>query len=255
MKTPFTREHGSYGMAIASFIIGAGTAGKFSFISLTTLGGIILLIMAKFPLSIIIQRRNLEKGMTKRIFFWAFIFTFHGLMLLAPLLKILNMEQISLLGILAVSHAAIYFFAIAIMKERTLPAEIAGISTIALSGIFGYVSAGGTNTATALMLWLIILLYYSASVFKVRSLVDKGRKEFFRKINFIYPVTCILVTSAFAYFELIPYLVLLSFIPLLENIYSNFSELNYNFNRLRKVGWTEVLKSAVFGIILIITIN
>lgn len=252
MKIPFTREHGAYGMAITCFIIGAGIGGNLKLWTFTTLIALILFIMAKFPLSILLQRRNIDKTTRKQFIFWTFIFVHTGFLLSLPLLKVLSGKLLIFTGLMVGFHLLFYLLFILINKERMILAEITGISTICTSGILGYISSGGVDIKNAILVWLIPLLYYTASIFKVRSLILKEGKELFKGINLFYPVFCSIIVLLLAFMNLVQYSVLLCFIPLIENIIVNFKKDRVD---IRKTGWIEVAKSAVFGLILIFTLR
>lgn len=252
MKIPFTREHGAYGMAITSFIIGAGVGGSFDLWTITTLLGIVLFIMAKFPLSILLQGRDIDRGTKKKFIFWAFVFIHTGFLLFIPFLKILALKLIIFIFLFVLFHITIYFLFVIMRKERSIIAEVSGISTICLSGLLGYFSSGGEDIRDASLVWFIPLIYYTASIFKVRSLIQKDGREFFRRINFLYPIFCSIIVIGLALMNLVQLSVLLCLIPLVENIIVNFRKEKVD---IRKAGWIEVAKSAIFGLILIFTLR
>ncbi len=252
MKIPFTREHGAYGMAITSFVIGAGVGGTFRLWTLTTLIAIILFIMAKFPLSILLQGREIDKNMKRQFILWSFIFLYTGFLLSLPLMRVLPAKILILTGISVGIHLLLYFLFIVLRKERAILAEVIGIGTICLSGVFGFFSSGGEVIKDAVFIYLLPLLYYTASIFKVRSLVLKEGREFFRKVNFLYPFFCGIIVFILAIMNLLEFSVLLSLLPLLENISANLKTTKVD---IRKVGWVEVAKASAFGLILIFTLR
>jgi hypothetical protein len=252
MKIPFTREHGAYGMAITTFVIGAGIGGNLKLWTLTTLLALILFIMAKFPLSILLQGRNIDRAMKKQFVFWAFVFIHTGFLLALPLLKNLQSNKLFFAVTIVLAHIILYFLFVLVRKERTVLAEVAGISAICISGILGYLSSGGEDIKSAVLIWIIPLLYYTASIFKVRSLILKEEREFFKRINLLYPLFCSIIVLFMAVMNFVQYSVLLCLLPLVENILVNFKKERVD---IRRTGWIEVAKSAIFGIILIFTLR
>lgn len=252
VKVIFTREHGAYGMAITSFVIGAGVAGAITLQSITTLSGVILLIMAKYPLSLLLQRRNLDAPLRKSAFFWSFVFLHSGFLFFLPLLKSLKLDMVIFAVLFAGIHAALYFLAVLFRKERTIFVEVLGISALSVAGFLGYLASGGKDKIQGLFIWFIPLLYYTASIFKVRSIVDRERQEFFGLLNTLYPFLCAGLLALFSIADLFRISVLFCLLPLLENLAFVLKKERVD---IRKVGWTEVLKSAVFGIILIFTLR
>ncbi len=252
MKIPFTREHGAYGMAITSFVIGAGVGGTFKLWTLTTLIAVILFIMTKFPISILLQGREIDRGMRRQFILWSFIFLHTGFLLSLPLIRILTAKILVFTGITVFMHLILYFLFIVLKKERTILAEVIGIGTICLSGFIGFFSSGGEVIKDAVFIYLLPLLYYTASIFKVRSLVVKERREFFMKVNLLYPLFCSIIVLIFAIMNLIEFSVLLCLLPLVENISVHFKKAKVD---IRKTGWIEVAKASVFGLILIFTLR
>lgn len=252
MKVPITREHGAYGMAITCFIIGAAIGGNWKLWTFTTLIALILFIMAKFPLQILLQGRKIDIATRKQFIFWSFVFLHTGFLLTLPLLKVLSLQLLFFTGLIAGFHILLYFLFVLMKKERTILAEVAGISSICISGILGYFSSGGGEIRSAILIWVIPLLYYTASIFKVRSLILREGKEFFKGLNLYYPIFCSIIILILAVMNLIQYSVLLCLLPLLENIIVNFKDERVD---IRKAGWIEVAKSAIFGLILIFTLR
>lgn len=252
MKIPFTREHGAYGMAITSFVIGSAIGGRFNIYTLSTIAGIILLIMAKYPVQMLFQRRSIDIQFKRKFAFWGFIFTHGGFLLLLPLFRNLSGQAVLLIIIPGMLHAIFYFIAMLFKKERTLFAEVLGISALSLSGVFGYYSSGGSEVQLPIFIWLLPILYYTASIFKVRSLLQKEERDFYRRLSFVYPILCVIIVSGFAMINLIQFSVLLSLLPLAENLLVQFRSGKID---IRRTGWIEVVKSAVFGIILIFTLR
>lgn len=252
MKVPFTREHGAYGMAITSFVIGSAIGGNVTLYSVLSLLSIIFLIMAKFPLSILLQGRDIDKGTRMQFILWSLLFLQTGFLLSLPLLKLFTVKLLVFTGLSGILHLLLYFLFIVCRKDRTIFAEVLGISTICLSGILGFFSSGGGVIKDAVFIWFLPLLYYTASIFKVRSLIMKEGKEFFKRINLLYPFFCGIMISGFVFMNFVQFSVLLCLVPLVENIIVNFKKERID---IRRTGWIEVTKSAVFGLILIFTLR
>ncbi len=252
MKVPFTREHGAYGMAITSFVIGSVIGGRLMLTTFTTLAGILLLIMAKFPVQMLFQRRSIDVQLKKKFALWGFIFTHSGMLLFLPIYHKLPERALTVVVIFVIFHLILYFILLFFRKERTIFAEVIGISALSLSGTFGYYASSGADSQTAIFIWMLSLLYYTASIFKVRSILFKEEGDFYRWVSLIYPVFCVIIISGIAMMNLIQFSVLLCLLPLLDNILVQFKKGKID---IRKTGWMEVAKSAVFGIILILTLR
>lgn len=252
MKVPFTREHGAYGMAITSFVIGSVIGGRLMLATFTTIAGILLLIMAKFPVQMLFQRRSIDVQLRKKFALWGFIFTHSGLLFFLPIYHKLSERALLVVAIFAISHLILYFLLMLLRKERTIFAEVIGISALSLSGTFGYYASSGADSQTAILIWMLSSLYYTASIFKVRSMLFMEGRDFYRRLSLIYPIFCVIIISGLAMVNLIQFSVLLSLLPLLDNILVQFKKGKID---IRKTGWLEVAKSAVFGIILILTLR
>lgn len=252
MTVPFTKEHGAYGMAITTFVIGSAIGGGFGIYTLSTIVGIILLIMAKYPIQMLFQKRSIDRKLKRRFVFWGLIFIYSGFLLLLPLFRNLSGRAVLLIIISPILHATFYFLTMLFKRDRTIFAEVLGISALSSSGVFGYYASGGEDVQLSMFIWMLALLYYTASIFKVRSLLMKEEKNFYRRLSFAYPIFCVIIVSGFAIINLIQFCVLFSLLPLAENILVQFRSGKID---IRRTGWIEVVKSAVFGIILTFTLR
>jgi len=208
--------------------------------------------MAKFPVQMLMQRRGIETGMRKKFLFWGFVFLHTGFLLLLPLVRVLPVNVLFVSGALVLIHAGLYFLFIFLKKGRSIPAEILGISILSTAGIFGFFSSGGNGLRTGLLIWAISVLYYSASIFKVRALLFNQQRDYYRTISIIYPIFCVTIIFVLAMLNLTGWGVILCVVPLVENVLVQFRNEKVD---IRRVGWIEVAKSAVFGIILILTLR
>ncbi len=130
-----------------------------------------------------------------------------------------------------------FFYLVSLISagEHRIYTEILGFATLTLSVVLGqFLTSGEVST----VLYLAVSTFFIAGVFKVRVHMRKGKKE---RIMMVSYLGCLLFVYAFSGLSLIPLL------PLTENL---LHALGLYRQKLRTVGWMEVLKGVVFVILI-----
>lgn len=145
--------------------------------------------------------------------------------------------------------------------DRTIPGELITIAGLALTAPGAYYVARGFEPA-ALYLWGLTTLYSGSSAFYVRmKMRQRALKRPARnlrerlvlgKANVIYLAILALAVGTAATTKQIPWLAPLAFLPLglkvLDGILRGGPQVN-----IKRVGWTEVIHSIAFTVLLIAT--
>jgi len=236
---PFPKEHGVWAMLAASIITGAAIAGSFRPMVLSTAAGLSLLFMAKAPLKSIL--RNLAG---KNSFAWLSAYVLAAVPLLFPLLPHIPAAIASLAALVTIAVGPVYVLAMRNRTEMRISSEIPAMAVIALAAPFANAAAGGESSYVMSSIWLLGLLYYSASSFRVRTVPGSN---LLRPALAYYAVLAIGLGIAAAGGK-IPALAAIAFMPLLENAYRTFRP---SREKLSLLGRIELVKLALFTALMI----
>ena len=105
-------------------------------------------------------------------------------------------------------------------EERSVPAQLVAIVGFAMAAPAAHYAARGEWHSDALWLWLLAWLYFSSSVFHVKTTVlavQASRRQAYarmRLLNVAYHAGMLLLTGFLAARALVPPLVLLGYVPL-----------------------------------------
>ena len=228
---PFTKEPGSWVMFAVAFFTGAAVSG-FTPRAVLVFAALALVLMAKAPLL-----GYLRKGEKDAL---------GGLLpYLLPGLGILSWSvwmnpPLAFLYLAGGLLFALYYY---LEKRKKLPliySEAAGMAVMGLAAVIGASLAG--DMAPWTYLWPMFFVFYFASSFRVR-LFSKDRK--YRLMGVIYSGAVLLSSAALA---LKGHLIFISFLPLVEDLYSSLRPRKEKF---RAIGLKEAVKAVIFAAILI----
>jgi hypothetical protein len=231
VKIPFVREWGSWvvfaSSALAAIAAASVSMGKVAGSGSATdlimvLVGMFFLINAKNPLASSIRSgfRHSEHVL------WLMIFSLSGALLLLPPVK----SAMPFLAVCVVPVAT-YVVLLRAGKEHHIMAELNGFALLALSApVVFFIMTGNISWR----IYLTVLLFFWAGVFKVRVRIRKNR--FYKTVMVLY---CIFAVAAYAAAD-IPVIILL---PLIENAVSS---LWFREQKLRTTGNIELAKSVLF---------
>jgi hypothetical protein len=235
MKVPVVKEWGSWVVFISSWLAGlvAGfkarpweTGSGFSSTLLLTILGLTFLINSKNSLTSVFR----TKGKITEHWLWLLFFSLAGLILMLPFL-LAGIKEFSVFSFLIIS----YIIILSLGREHHILAELNGFALLTLSSPIVYFVISGD---VSLRLYIAVMLFFAAGVFKVRVRLKKNL--FYRRVMIIYCSSVFLVFYLLA----IPVILLL---PLIENI---ISVTLMREERLRTTGYTEMVKGIAFIILI-----
>lgn len=220
-KSYFLKEYGSWSVLIISFLIGIGTSRSFSWQVVPLFLALALLVNSKQALTRWMRRA--EDRVSLLIFL--------GHIVVATILFFLVFgNDIPMLLPLLVFPAA-YLVTSKIAGEHFILTEVLGFVLLSLAAILAkFLLTGGLDVR----LFVGVALYFTAGVFKVKTLLLKKTRD--RVLSVLY-----IVFTVYAYRRFhIPLIILL---PLVDNLIVAVAPYRM---KLKTTGWTEVAKSLVF---------
>lgn len=235
---PFPKEHGVWAMLAASIITGAAVAGSFNATVLSAAAGMLLLFMAKAPLKSIL--RSPDKG----AYAWLAGYVVAAALLLLPLAPRIPASLAVLAAVVIIGAGPVYVRAMLQKKEMRIASEIPAMAVIALAAPFAHAAAGGKSTDAMFSIWILGLLYYAASSFRVRTVPGSN---LLRPALAYYAILAIGLAIA-AGCGKIPNLAAIAFIQLVENA---FRALRPAREKISRLGRIELVKLAVFTALII----
>jgi hypothetical protein len=231
MRVPLVKEHGAWFVFVFSCAAGI-IAGSLS-ISHTTsdqayvdlalaIAGIALLINAKSP-AVSLIRAGSRKGENAA---WLALFFFSGMLCLMPFLAKGFIPFVFFAPLIIA-----YFMLIAYDKEHLIVTEVIGFSLLTIGVAVTYFILAD---ALSVKLYAVVLIFFSAGVFKVRLRLKKTL--FFRQVMVIY---CLAAVGIYMIMGVSFWILL----PLTENIlYSIW----LREEKLKVIGNTELVKGLIF---------
>lgn len=239
MNIPFPKEHGVWAMLLTSLIIGFAVGGSVGFAGISVVLSLSLLLMAKAPL------KSMLRSFEPVHLYWSIAYLLLSGLFLLPFLPLITPRLAILSAMVMLPAVPVYLAALFYKREMQITYEIPAMALLSLSASFSYTAAGGADTTTMFSLWLLGLLYYSASSFRVRS----SPKSRTLNAGLIYYSILLLSICTAAALGLIPALAGLAFLPILENIWKT---LRPRKEKISTLGRTELLKTIIFATFAII---
>jgi hypothetical protein len=220
-KAYFLKEYGSWSVLIVSSVIGVGVSRTFSWAVIPLFIVLSLLINSKQAFSKWIRRSEGIMALTvflaqvaAAVIILVFLFG-SGIMMLLPLLV----------------FPAAYLLSYRFAGEHSILTEVLGFVLLSLAAVLmKYLLTGGIDVR----LFLGVAFYFSAGVFKIKSLVQKKAR---------YRLMTILIIPASLYIYHRMYIPMIILLPLLDNFIA--ASTLYKVS-LKTTGWIELAKSLTF---------
>ena len=272
MSVRLPNEHGAWGMLAVPLVCAVAVAGVPSWDALLR-----LLLVTVAVLGLFLLRASLEAARRWRAIFEPAHLLLSAATLLAGGLLVLAYRQLELLALasvagilyllqhrLATQHRSNRLSAQEgerYLEKRSLLAELVGVVVLTLSAPAAWIAVRGALTATAAELWALNLLFFLGGVlyvkYRVRGL--QAHRDFAalrQRLGFAWPVFLYhLALAAFLLcwvaLESRNAALLLAFTPGILRASQLAFQLGERFP-IRRLGWTEVLHSAVFAALLVL---
>lgn len=222
----FLKEYGSWSVLIIAYIIGIGVSRGFSWLTVPLFVALGLLINSKQAFTRWVRGRGEQQA----------LFVFLGQIAAATvILLVLFREDVPRLLPLLV-FPGLYLLMNRFAGEHFVLTEVLGFALISLAAVLAkFLITGGID----IRLFVAVALYFSAGVFKVKTLLRKRTQD--RILTALFVIFAGLVYIGFH----IPLIILL---PLVDNIVVAISPYKV---KLKTTGWIEVAKSLLFFALMI----
>ncbi len=166
------REHGAWAMLIVPFLIGM-LASETKYLHLIFFIGVLAFYFSSGPLLAYIRRPKLKNDVLPSMLIYVSV----GAVFTIPILYML--PEILLLGlfILPLFAANVYFAKM--KKERLFLNDFIAITALSFLVLIAYYIGVGTVDNKAILLMLINIIFFTASVFHVKTLIrERGNNKF-----------------------------------------------------------------------------
>ncbi len=226
-KGYFLKEYGSWSVLVVSFLAGIFVSREFKWAEFPLLLALALLINSKQAYMKWLRGKDDRTPLI--------VFLGHIIAAAAVLLAIFRSDIVMLLPLLV--FPAAYLLSNKLFGEHFLVTELLGFVLLSLAGVLAkYLLTGGLDVR----LFLGLAMYFTAGVFKIKSLVLKKTAD--RVLTVLYAFF-----AAYVYHRMyIPFVILL---PVAENIVAAVTLYKV---KLRITGLIELAKSLVFLVLFIV---
>jgi hypothetical protein len=215
------KEYGSWSVLSVSFLAGLFVSREFSWQAVPLFAALGLLINSKQAFMKWTRRKEDRAALL--------VFLSQLTVAAAVMIAIFRGDVPRLLPLLL--FPAAYLISNRLAGEHHVVTEILGFTLISLAAVLAkFLVTGGVDVR----LFIAMAFYFSAGVFKVKTLVLKKTRD--RILTVLW-----LVLTVFAYRGF--HIQLLILLPLVDNLLAAVALYNV---KLKTVGWTEVIKSLVF---------
>jgi hypothetical protein len=176
-KPPIPKEHGSWAMWIVPLLIGFIVAPVWNWQNLILMVAALGFFLARYPLALLIKTRH--RSNTNKAYLWRWTLIYGGITALCGAWLVLARQLWLLIpmGIIGGMLLAFHLWLVARRQEMSVAGELAGILGLALGAPMAYYTAGGQMDLTALMLWVVNVLYFGGTVFYIKLKVRQQPRQ------------------------------------------------------------------------------
>jgi len=220
------REHGAWGMLLVPFAIAVAVSGVFDWKMALLLVSTLLFYIARASW----LRRNWK---------WMTVLLIASLAAAAPLFFVWKLWWLAAFSTVAAAFAAR-------PNPRGLAMQVAAVGGLTLTAPAAWYVATGALDAAAFWIWLWNTLYFAGGVLYVRLRIARAGLRW--PVLAFYGAVLLFVL-ALALANVVSYRVLLAFAPAATRAAIGVGRLALPL-RVKRLGWSEVAHSLVFGVLL-----
>lgn len=244
-------------MLLVPLLVGLGVAGRVDAPGLLFAGAALALFLARYPMTMMLKRPRLRREPAWPVWTLVYLLLAGGFTL--PLLGSYGRWGLMGIGALAGLLMVAYLMMVARRAEMTAAGEWLGIAGLTLTAPGAYYAATGILDGTAMLLWLINLLYFGGTVFYVKlkvreqprrpAPVSTWEKLMAGRATLLYHLFALSIVLWLSFFGWAPALAPLAFAPCLAKALRGVVAWGGRPNMVR-LGVTEILHSLVFGVLI-----
>jgi len=262
------REHGSWGILLVPFVTGVAVTGEWNLPALLALVAIVAVFLGRPSLELLIAGKGGLPSPSERAVAVKGCVLFAGLATAAtvPLLAVYGRWLLLWLAMVAVGAFAVY---LGWHDERKRAArggaeQLAATFGLTLTSLAGYGAALGRFDARGLLVWVLQAFFFLGGVlyvrYKVRAIPARDRLETLAdRIRFAWPVIAyhlllVGLLVSLAVNRRLSWAVPFAFAPALLRAGYGLARLGERF-AIRRLGWSEVVHSLLFALLLILAVR
>jgi len=171
------KEHGAWAMLIVPFLLGM-FASNVTWLHLVFFLGVLSFFFASGPLLTMVRQPKLKLQALPSFFVYVSI----GLIFTLPVLYLI--PQIIIIGLFIIPFFSLNIIFAKLKKERLFINDVIAIIGLSFLVMIAYFIGNGAIDGRAFMLMLINIIFFTASVFHVKTLIrELGNKSFMIKSN------------------------------------------------------------------------
>ena len=256
-KPLLPKEHGSWAMLIVPLLLGAIIAPIWHWRILILIVAAFGFFLVRFPLALLVKTRRRTKA--NRAEFWRWVFVYGGMTAISGGWLVL-VERLWILALISVFGVALLLFHLWLVyrrQEMSLIGELSGIVGLALGAPMAYYTASGRLDDTAVLLWLINVLYFGGTVFYIKLKVRQqprlpvpshlGERLVKAKACLTYQTIALTLIILLVTFRQAPLLTPLAFVPAtIKTVYGAWKWQNKKSLSLVRLGVTEIFHALAF---------
>jgi hypothetical protein len=251
-------EHGAWGILVAPLVSAAGVADRWNGL---------LALAAVCVLSLFLLRGSIETQGGIRALFRPVHLTLCSIAVVSGALLVFRYHRTELYRV-ALLAAALYLVQLWLVEQhiehseekRGLAAELAGVGLLTLSAPVGSIAACGNLDRIGCQIWLLNLLFFLGGVlyvkYRVRGILahqsfpSTGGRAWFAWPVFLYHSLLVVILLLLVPLHLFLTVAVFAFLPGMLRAWSLLFTLGRPFS-IRRLGWSEIVHSAVFALLLI----
>jgi hypothetical protein len=255
------KEHGAWAVIYGAFLAGVGVAGQVAMPVAFFALGVTAAAFANGPLVILARPASTpaQEERRRHALNWFLVYGAAAVVAFVPLILYYRMAFLLPLGIGAILFLLFRTLFVREKEDRSLPGELVGTAGLTMVGAAAHAVAQGEVQRTALILWLLLFLYFAGGVFYVRMRIQGMVTQ--RKVSgtpstairwpcVVYHAVLIVALGALSLLRLVPWPILLAFAPALWRAAVGLRRISASLN-VRRLGWSEVAVATAFVLLLI----
>lgn len=228
------REHGAWAMLIVPFVIGM-FASEISVYHFIFFIGVLAFYFASGPFLAYIRKPSLKKAVLPALFIYITV----GCLFSLPVLY--KYPTVILIGLFIVPFFALNIYFAKQKKERLFVNDLLAIIALSFLVLISYYIGNGLVDERALLLMVINILFFTASVFHVKTLIRERGNRAFLWISHLFHLFTIVI--------FIPFQLMMVAVAFLIGGIKTFVMPKKQYKPL-KIGIIEIINSVLFVIII-----